>query len=102
MEPDAGIDDVSDEDYDALVIPGGYASDKVRRDDHVLESGERSGGTPAVMSGTLLWIIAAILVVVGVVQIVQGQLILGIVLIVAGLLVGPGGVSIFGSGRTGH
>jgi hypothetical protein len=54
------------------------------------------------MSATLLWIIAAILVVVGIVQLIQGQLILGIVLIVAGLLVGPGGVSIFGSRRTGY
>ena len=47
------------------------------------------------MTATLLWIIAAILVVVGVVQLIQGQIILGIVLIVVGLLVGPGGVSIF-------
>ena len=52
------------------------------------------------MSATVLWIIAAILVVVGIVQLVQGQLILGIVLIVAGLLVGPGGVSVFGGSRT--
>lgn len=44
---------------------------------------------------TILWIIAAILVIAGIVQIVQGQLVLGIVLIVVGLLVGPGGVSIF-------
>jgi hypothetical protein len=51
------------------------------------------------MSATLLWIIAAILVVVGIVQLIQGQLIFGIVLIVAGLLVGPGGISVFGSGR---
>jgi hypothetical protein len=54
------------------------------------------------MSATLLWIIAAILVVVGIVQIVQGQLILGVVLIAAGLLVGPGGVSIFGGRRAGY
>jgi hypothetical protein len=51
------------------------------------------------MNATVLWIIAAILVVVGIVQLIQGQLILGIVLIVAGLLVGPGGVSVFGGGR---
>ena len=44
---------------------------------------------------TILWIIAVILVIVGIVQIVQGQLGLGIVLIIVGLLVGPGGVSIF-------
>jgi len=47
------------------------------------------------MSATLLWIIAAILVVVGIVQIFQGQVIFGIVLIVIGCLVGPGGYSIF-------
>ena len=47
------------------------------------------------MNATLLWIIAAILVVVGIVQLLQGQVILGIVLIVLGLIVGPGGYSIF-------
>lgn len=47
------------------------------------------------MSSTLLWILAAILVVVGIVQLFQGQIILGVVLIVAGFLVGPGGYSIF-------
>jgi hypothetical protein len=44
---------------------------------------------------TLLWIIAVVLVVAGIVMIVRKQLVMGIVLIVAGLLVGPGGVSIF-------
>jgi hypothetical protein len=44
---------------------------------------------------TLLWIIAAILVIAGVVSLVRGQLVAGIVLIVVGLLVGPGGVSLF-------
>jgi len=51
------------------------------------------------VSGIVLWIIAAILVVVGIVQLIQGQIILGIVLIVAGCLVGPGGYSIFQRGR---
>jgi hypothetical protein len=45
--------------------------------------------------GTLLWIIAAILVISGIVTLVRGQVLWGIVLIVLGLLVGPGGVSIF-------
>ena len=44
---------------------------------------------------TLLWIIAAVLVIAGIVTIVRGAVLWGIVLIVAGLLVGPGGVSIF-------
>lgn len=47
-----------------------------------------------VMNATLLWIIAAVLVVVGIVQLIQGQILFGIVLIVLGLLVGPGGISI--------
>ena len=44
---------------------------------------------------TLLWILAVILVIAGIFAIVRGQLLWGIVLIVIGLLVGPGGVSIF-------
>jgi hypothetical protein len=44
---------------------------------------------------TLLWIIAVVLVIAGIVAIIRGQLLWGIVLIVVGLLVGPGGVSIF-------
>ena len=44
---------------------------------------------------TLLWIIAVVLVIAGIVALVRGQVIAGIVLIVVGLLVGPGGVSIF-------
>jgi len=48
------------------------------------------------MKGTLLWVIAAILVVVGIVQLIQGQIIFGIVLIIAACLVGPGGYSLFG------
>lgn len=43
----------------------------------------------------ILWIIAAILVVSGIFSLVRGQLLWGIVLIVVGLLVGPGGVSLF-------
>jgi hypothetical protein len=43
----------------------------------------------------LLWIVAVILVIAGIVSLVRGQVVAGIVLIVVGLLVGPGGVSIF-------
>ncbi|WP_198663709.1 GPGG-motif small membrane protein [Jiangella endophytica] len=43
----------------------------------------------------LLWILAVILVIGGIVSLVRGQLLWGIVLIVVGLLVGPGGVSVF-------
>ncbi len=44
---------------------------------------------------TILWIIAVILVISGIFAIFRKQLLWGIVLIVVGLLVGPGGVSIF-------
>jgi hypothetical protein len=43
----------------------------------------------------ILWILAVILVVAGIVSLVRGQMLWGIVLIIVGLLVGPGGVSIF-------
>lgn len=43
----------------------------------------------------LLWILAVVLVIAGIVAIFRSQLLWGIVLIIVGLLVGPGGVSIF-------
>ena len=43
----------------------------------------------------ILWLIAVILVIAGIVTIIRGSLLFGIILIVVGLLVGPGGVSIF-------
>jgi hypothetical protein len=43
----------------------------------------------------VLWIIAAVLVIAGIIAIIRGAILWGIVLIVVGLLVGPGGVSIF-------
>jgi hypothetical protein len=44
---------------------------------------------------TLLWILAVVLVIAGIFAILRRQLLWGIVLIVVGLLVGPGGVSVF-------
>ena len=44
---------------------------------------------------TILWIIAVILVIAGIVTLVRGAVLYGIVLIIVGLLIGPGGVSIF-------
>lgn len=44
---------------------------------------------------SILWIIAVVLVIAGIVYIVRGALMPGIVMIVIGLLIGPGGVSIF-------
>jgi hypothetical protein len=43
----------------------------------------------------LLWVLAVILVVAGILALFRRQLLWGIVLIIVGLLVGPGGVSIF-------
>lgn len=51
---------------------------------------------------SLLWIAAVLLVIVGIVTLIQGSVLLGVVLIVVGLLVGPGGVSIFSRGRGTH
>lgn len=50
----------------------------------------------------LLWIVAVVLVVFGVVQLLQAQYLLGIVCIVVGLLVGPGGYSVFRGRRGTH
>jgi len=47
------------------------------------------------MLGTILWIIAVILVIAGIIRVVQKDFLWGAVLIILGLLVGPGGVSIF-------
>lgn len=44
--------------------------------------------------GFLLWILAVILVIAGIWQLLTGAIILGIVLIVVGLAVGPGGWSV--------
>jgi hypothetical protein len=43
----------------------------------------------------LLWIVAVVLVIAGIVALVRGALAYGALLIIVGLLVGPGGVSIF-------
>jgi hypothetical protein len=43
----------------------------------------------------ILFIIAAILVIAGIFALIRGSVLWGILLIVLGLLVGPGGYSIF-------
>jgi hypothetical protein len=45
--------------------------------------------------GLLLFILAAILVIAGIMAIIRREVLWGVVLIIIGLLVGPGGVSIF-------
>jgi hypothetical protein len=61
---------------------------------------ERSGTMAGILAlsggaATLLWILAVVLVIMGIVSIVRGGVLAGVVLIIVGLLVGPGGVSIF-------
>ena len=43
----------------------------------------------------LLWILAVVLVVAGILALFRRQVLWGVVLIIVGLLVGPGGVSLF-------
>jgi hypothetical protein len=43
----------------------------------------------------ILWIIAVVLVLSGIFALFRGEILWGVVLIIVGLLVGPGGVSIF-------
>lgn len=50
------------------------------------------------MSTFILWLIGVVLAIAGVVQLLQGQIIFGIVLLIAAVLVGPGGYSIFRRG----
>jgi len=47
-------------------------------------------------AATLLWIVAVVLVIAGIVTLIRGAVVAGIVLIIVGLLIGPGGVSLFG------
>jgi hypothetical protein len=53
-----------------------------------------AAGCPGAVA-TILWILAVILVIAGIVALIRGGILAGIVLIVVGLLIGPGGVSIF-------
>lgn len=43
----------------------------------------------------ILWLIAVVLVVSGIVAAIRGAVMYGVLLIIVGLLVGPGGVSVF-------
>jgi len=49
------------------------------------------------MNATVLWVIAVVLAIIGIVQLLQGQIIFGIILLVAAAAVGPGGWSVFRS-----
>jgi hypothetical protein len=43
----------------------------------------------------ILWILAAVLVLSGIKKMFDGEFLLGVVFVVVGLLVGPGGTSLF-------
>jgi hypothetical protein len=57
---------------------------------HLLAANGCGGGL-----STILWVIAVVLVIAGIVTLIRGGVLAGIALIVVGLLIGPGGVSIF-------
>lgn len=42
----------------------------------------------------ILWLIAVVLVIYGIVVALRGSILYGVLLIIVGLLIGPGGVSI--------
>ena len=46
-------------------------------------------------TATILYILAVIIGIFGVLKLIRGDILIGIVLIVVAFLVGPGGVSIF-------
>lgn len=49
--------------------------------------------------GFLLWIAAALLVSIGIFQLVTGDILIGLILIVVGFGVGPGGFTFFKRSR---
>ena len=49
------------------------------------------------MSPNLLWIIAVIVAIIGIIVLISGSIIWGIVLLIVAALIGPGGYSIFRS-----
>lgn len=46
-------------------------------------------------TANLLWILAVILVIAGIVTAIRGSVVAGVVMIIVGLLVGPGGANVF-------
>ncbi len=47
------------------------------------------------MPASLLWIIAVIVAIIGIIVLVSGSILWGIVLLIAACLIGPGGYSVF-------
>lgn len=46
---------------------------------------------------SVLWVIAVVIAVIGIIQLFQGQILLGIILLVVAAAVGPGGWTAFRS-----
>jgi hypothetical protein len=46
--------------------------------------------------GLVLWLIAVVVAIIGIVKLLQGAILLGIILLVVAAAIGPGGWSIFG------
>ncbi len=51
------------------------------------------------MTAAILWAVAAVLVIAGLVQLFHGQLVTGAARVFLGCLIGPGGTGLLGSGR---
>lgn len=47
------------------------------------------------MNATILWILAAVIAVIGIIVLMSGSVLWGIILLVVAAAVGPGGYSIF-------
>lgn len=47
------------------------------------------------MNSTILWIVAAVIAVVGVIVLISGSVLWGIILLIVAAAVGPGGYSFF-------
>jgi hypothetical protein len=47
------------------------------------------------MQASVLWIIAVVIAIIGVIVLISGSVLWGIILLIVAALVGPGGVSIF-------
>ena len=48
----------------------------------------------------LLWLVSVVIAIIGIVQLLQGQILLGLFLLIAAAAVGPGGYSIFRTRRS--
>jgi hypothetical protein len=81
----------------SMLEPAHYGVDPhhLRRKERTMELFMLAAKTCGGGVSTILWIIAAIFVIGGIVTLLRGAVLYGIVLIVVGLLIGPGGVSIF-------